>query len=39
MTLKSNVKFEEELLCRLEDDMRILGNYHQSIQKPQKFAL
>ena len=39
MTLKSNVKFEEKLPCSLENDMRILGNFHQNIQKPQKFTL
>ena len=39
MTLKSNVKFEEKLPCSLENDMRILANFHQSIERPQKFAL
>ena len=39
MKMKSNVKFEEKLPCSLENDMRILANFHQSIQKPQKFAL
>ena len=39
MSLKSNVKFEEKLPCSLEKDMRVLGNFHQSIQKHQKFAL
>ena len=39
MTLKSNVKFEEKLLCSLENDVRILADFDQSIQKPQKFAL
>ena len=36
MTLKSNVKFEEKFPCGLENDLRILANFHQSIQKPKK---
>ena len=39
MTLKSDAKFEEKLTCGLENDMRNLANFHQSIQKSQKFAL
>ena len=39
MTLKSHVKFEEKFPCGLENDMRLLANFHQSIQKSQKFAL
>ena len=39
MTLKSHVKFEEKLTCGLENDMRNLANFHQSIQKSKKFAL
>ena len=39
MTLKSDVKFEEKLPRDLENDMRILENFHQSIKKSQKFAL
>ena len=33
MTLKSDRKFEEKLTCGLENDMRNLANFHQSIQK------
>ena len=39
MTLESDAKFEEKLTCGLENDMRNLANFHQSIQKSQKFAL
>ena len=39
MTLKSNVKFEEKIPCSLVNDMRILANFQQSIQKAQKCAL
>ena len=39
MTLKSNVKFEEKFTSGLENDQRILANFHQSIHKPKKFAL
>ena len=39
MTLKGHVKFEEKLASGLENGMRILANFHQSIQKSQKFAL
>ena len=39
MTLKSHVKFEEKLPRGLENDMKILANFHQSIQKSKKFAL
>ena len=38
MTLKSHVKFEEKLASKLENDMRNLANFHQNIQKSQKFA-
>ena len=30
MTLKSDAKFEEKLICYLENDMRKLANFHQS---------
>ena len=30
MTLKSDAKFEEKLTCGLEDDMRIMANFHQT---------
>ena len=39
MTLKSNVKFEEKLSCGLKNNMKILANFHQGIQKSQKLAL
>ena len=39
LTLKSHGKFEEKRSCGLENDMRNLGNFHQSIRKSQKFAL
>ena len=39
MTLKSHVKFEEKLACGFENDMAILANFYQNIQKSQKFAL
>ena len=39
ITLKSHVKFEEKLACGLENDMRNLANFHQSIWNSQKFAL
>ena len=35
MTMKSHAKFEEKLTCGLENDMRNLVNFHQSIQKSQ----
>ena len=38
MALKSQVKFEEKLACGLENDMRNLANFHQSIWNS-KFAL
>ena len=37
MTLKSDAKFEEKLTCGLENDMRNLANFHQSIQKCQNW--
>ena len=39
MTLKIHVKFEEKLACGLENDMGRFENFHQIIQKSQKFAL
>ena len=35
MALKSHVKFEEKLACDLENDMKNLANFHQSIPKCQ----
>ena len=37
MTLKSDVKFEEKLTCRLENDMKHLVNFHQSTRKSQNW--
>ena len=31
MTLESDAKFEEKLTCGLENDMRNLANFHQSM--------
>ena len=35
MTMKSHAKFEEKLICGLENDMRNFVNFHQSTQKSQ----
>ena len=35
MTLKSQEKFEENLTCGLENDMRNLANFYQSKRKCQ----
>ena len=35
MTLESGAKFEEKLTCGLENNMRNLGNFHQSTCKSQ----
>ena len=32
MTLKSDAKFEEKLICDLENDMRNMANFHLSTQ-------
>ena len=39
MTLKSNVKFEEKLICGLENDMRNIANFHQSTWKSQNLDI
>ena len=39
MTMKNDVKFEEELTCRFKIDLRNLTNFDPSTQKSQKFAL
>ena len=39
MTLKKDVKLEEELTCRFKIEMRTLMNFNLSTQKSQKFAL
>ena len=35
MTLKSDTKFEEKLICGLENDMRNLAKFYQSTRKSQ----
>ena len=35
MTLKNDAKFEEKLVCCLENDMRNFANFHQSTRKSQ----
>ena len=30
MTLKGDAKFEEKLICGLDNDMRNMANFHQS---------
>ena len=37
MTLESDAKFEEKLTCGLENNMRNLENFYQSIPKFQKW--
>ena len=37
MTMKSDAKFEEKLTRGLENDMRNLANFHQSIRKSQNW--
>ena len=37
MALKSDVKFEEKLTCGLKNDMRNLGDFHQSTSKCQNW--
>ena len=39
MTIKNDVKFEEELTCRFKIDMRNLTNFDSSTQKSKKIAL
>ena len=39
MTLKNEAKFEEELTCRFQIDMRNLTHLDPSTRKSQKFAL
>ena len=39
VTMKNDAKFEQELTCQLEIDMRNLTNLDPSTQKSQKFAL
>ena len=37
MTLKGDAKFEEKLICDLENDMRNMVNFHQSNLKSQNW--
>ena len=37
MTLESDSKFEEKLTCGLENNMKNLANFHQSIWKSQNW--
>ena len=37
MTLESDAKFEENVTCGLENDMRNLANFRHSIQKSQNW--
>ena len=37
MTLEGNAKREEKLACVLENDMRNLAYFHQSIQQSQNW--
>ena len=39
MTIKNDVKFEEELTCRFKIDMRNLTNFDSSTRKSKKIAL
>ena len=39
MTMKNDAKFEEELTCRFEIDMRNLMNLDRSTRQSKKFAL
>ena len=38
MTIKNDVKFEEELTCRFKIDMRNLTNFDSSTRKSKKIA-
>ena len=37
MTFKSDAKFEEKLICCLENDMRNFENFYQSTKKYQNW--
>ena len=39
MKMKNDTKFDEELTCQLETDMRNLTNFVPSTRKSQKFAI
>ena len=39
MTMKNDVKFEKELTCQFETDIKNLINFDPSTQKSQKLAL
>ena len=38
MTMKNDLKFEQELTCQFKSDMRNLRNFDPSTQESQKFA-
>ena len=38
MTMKNDLKFEEELICQFEIDMSNLTSFDPSTQKSEKFA-
>ena len=39
MTMKNDIKFEEELTCQFKTEIRNFMNFDPSTQKSQKFAL
>ena len=39
MTLKSDAKFKEKLICSFRYDIRNLVNFHTNIQKSENFIL
>ena len=39
MTMKNDVKIEEELICHFKIDMRNLTNFDSNTRKSKKFAL
>ena len=39
MTMKNDMKFEEELTCQFKIDMRNLTNFYASTRKSKKSAL
>ena len=39
MTMKSDAKFEEKLICDLENDIKNTANFHQSNWKSQNWHI
>ena len=39
MTMKNDIKIEEELTCHFKTDMRNFTNFDSNTQKSKKFAL